>query len=244
MDDAALREHLETESRRVTMLDPSTVAAPVPWCGEWSVGSVVGHLSGIQRWATALVRHPDERIKRREMEQPPSGTEVFRWYAQGIEPMLAVFDSGDLDTTVNTWAGLRPSRWWLRRLAHETAVHRWDAEAGSIGPEAAVPLEPALAVDGIDELLDNFLPLVDAELAGTGQTMHLHATDAPGEWQLTFAPNGVQVERAHAKGDVAVRGPASALLLLLWNRPRVAAAPTEVFGDPAVLDVWSSAARL
>ena len=171
------------------------------------------------------------------MEQPPDGPAVLDWFGAGVAPMLAALD-GDLDTTVNTWAGRQPRRWWLRRLAHETAVHRWDAEAGGVGPEAAHPVDPALAVDGIDELLDNFLPLVDDKFEGTGQTMHLHATDAQGEWQLTFAPTGVRIERAHAKGDVAVRGPASALLLLLWNRPNASTAAPEVFGDAAVLDVW------
>jgi uncharacterized protein (TIGR03083 family) len=244
MDDAQLRQHLETESLRVVSVDPTTIDAPVPWCGEWSVGSVIGHLGSIQRWATALTNDPATWVKRREMEPPPDGAAVLDWYARGIDPMLTVFDAGDLETTVNTWAGRQPMRWWLRRLAHETAVHRWDVEAGSIAPEAAHAVDPALAVDGIDELLDNFLPLIEDKLEGGGQTMHLHATDAPGEWQLTFAPSGVQIERAHAKGDVAVRGPASALLLLLWNRPQVAATEAEVFGDQTVLDMWSRAAKL
>jgi uncharacterized protein (TIGR03083 family) len=243
VDDAPLREQLEVESRRVTLLDPATADAPVPWCGGWSVGRVVGHLGGIQRWATALTNNPDVWVKRREMEPPPDGRAVFAWYRAGVEPMLAAMQTGDLDTAVNTWAGRRPRRWWLRRLAHETAVHRWDAEAGGDGIDAARPLDPALAVDGIDELFENFLPLVDDKFGGTGQTMHLHATDAPGEWQLTFSPRGVQIERTHAKGDVAVRGPASALLLLLWNRPREATTAAELFGDPTVLDMWSRGAR-
>ena len=102
--------------------------------------------------------------------------------------MLAAFDGADLETTVNTWAGERPRRWWLRRLLHETAVHRWDVETAGAGPDQATPIDPEVAVDGIDELFDNFLPFVAEGLAGTGQTMHLHSNDAPGEWQLTFTP--------------------------------------------------------
>ena len=51
--------------------------------------------------------------------------------------------------------------------------------------------------------------------------------------------DGVVVERAHAKGDVAVRGPASDLLLVAWHRKPVTSVDT--FGDvdraEAVLDL-------
>jgi hypothetical protein len=45
--------------------------------------------------------------------------------------------------------------------------------------------------------------------------VHLHATDVAGEWFIE--PNG-RVDRGHARGDVALRGTASDLLLALYNR--------------------------
>jgi predicted lipid carrier protein YhbT len=57
-----------------------------------------------------------------------------------------------------------------------------------------------------------------------------------GEWLVTLGPTGVTVEHAHAKGDVAVRGTASDLLLLLWNR--AGADRFQVFGDTSLLDRW------
>jgi hypothetical protein len=156
--------------------------------------------------------------------------------------MLEAFE-GDLDVTVHTWAGERPTRWWLRRLAHETAVHRWDAEAAGAGPEAARPIAREAAADGIDEMFEVFLPLVAEDLRGEGETMHLHANDGPGEWQLSFDPDTVHVERTHGKGDVAVKGPASALLLILWNRLDLDTPGVEVFGDRAVADSWRQTAR-
>ena len=47
--------------------------------------------------------------------------------------------------------------------------------------------------------------------------MHVHSTDADGEWLVDF-DNGLAVTREHAKGDVAVRGPASDLMLVLYGR--------------------------
>lgn len=42
-----------------------------------------------------------------------------------------------------------------RRLAHETAIHCWDA-VGALGRDEAV--EPRLAADGVAEFLEEVLP--------------------------------------------------------------------------------------
>jgi hypothetical protein len=141
-------------------------------------------------------------------------------------------------------------------MAVEAALHRFDAQA-AVG--RTTPVATALAVDGIDELFTVLLPLRGtAGLGGGGQTVHLHATDpgiddvGGGEWLVTLGPEGLDVERTHAKGDVAVRATASDLLLLLWNRRSLddtddtgpdggsdgGAARFGVFGDRAVLDRW------
>ena len=53
---------------------------------------------------------------------------------------------------------------------------------------------------------------------GDGRVVHLHATDAAGEWLVRFDEGSVVVERGHAKGDAAVRGAAADLLLWMWGR--------------------------
>jgi hypothetical protein len=49
--------------------------------------------------------------------------------------------------------------------------------------------------------------------------------------------NTVELERIHAKGDAALRGPAAALLLRLWSRP-VGAGEIETIGSTDAADVW------
>jgi MDMPI C-terminal domain len=71
-----------------------------------------------------------------------------------------------------------------------------------------------------------------------GGSIHLHATDADGEWTLRTDDGLLKVARGHAKGDVAVRGPASSLLLLLWRRVGATDYGLERFGADAVLDRW------
>jgi uncharacterized protein (TIGR03083 family) len=138
---------------------------------------------------------------------------------------------------VATWAGQQPAIFWPRRMAIETALHRWDAQAAR---GDAAPVSTPLALDAIDELFEVILPWRGTvDVAPEGTTAHLHATDVDGgagEWLVTFVSAGIAVEHAHAKGDLAVRGTASDLLLLLWNR--IGPERCEVFGDAGLLERW------
>ena len=87
-----------------------------------------------------------------------------------------------------------------------------------------------LAADGIDEFLEFFFPLAAADAAPLAGSVHLHCTDADGEW--TVRPDdggGHTVARDHAKADAAVRGPAHDLLMVLWRRSPLD--NVTVFGD-------------
>jgi uncharacterized protein (TIGR03083 family) len=124
----------------------------------------------------------------------------------------------------------------MRIRLFEATLHGWDL-ANAYG--AAQPVEPETALYGIDFMLDLLPTLIKRRPAvrtGQGETFHFHRTDGPGEWLLRFDENGIAVSREHAKGDVAVRGTASDLLLFLWRRVPVSAAPLEVFGNAALLD--------
>src|SRR5436305_1965730 len=94
--------------------------------------------------------------------------------------------------------------------------------------------------------IDEFLPLGAARGVTTGVSgsVHLHATDGEGggEWWVGFSDGAVEVRHEHAKGDVVVRGPASDLLLFIWNRR--GRDGLEVIGDDAMLDVWAEKIRI
>jgi hypothetical protein len=60
-------------------------------------------------------------------------------------------------------------------------------------------------------------------------TVHVHCTDTEGEWFIH--PDG-RVEPIHAKGDVALRGTASDLLLAMFTR--VGIDTLDVIGDESL----------
>jgi predicted lipid carrier protein YhbT len=77
------------------------------------------------------------------------------------------------------------------------------------------------------------------------RSLHVHATDeglaGAGEWLLSHEPDGVRVDRAHGKGDVAVTGPADRLLLVLLRRAAADDPALTVYGDASVLAGWLTA---
>jgi uncharacterized protein (TIGR03083 family) len=230
---------LETDRLAATGADDLTLA--VPHLPHWTVHSVVGHVGWIFRWVSLCLRaSPDNAPSRSSVGEPPMGPDVLAWFAEAATLVDETLDGCDLDEPRPSWAGAQTGHWWLRRLTHEVAVHRWDV--GAAGGDPA-PIEAAQALDGIDEVLEVFVParLRYEALAPAGQTIHLHATDIDGgEWLLRLTPGALEWERAHAKGDVAARGPASDLLLLLWNR--IGPDRLQVFGDTELLARWRQAA--
>jgi uncharacterized protein (TIGR03083 family) len=215
--------------------------ADVPSCPGWQVERLVGHVGRVYRWTAGWVRLGAAPT---DIERPPAGPAVRDWAARGLDELVSAVSADTADRAVSSWAGEQPAIFWPRRMAIETALHRWDAQSAH---GVAEPIDATLAVDAIDELFEVIVPARVADaLTGDGETLHLHATDVEGEWLVTLTPSGPpQVERTHAKGDVAVRGPASDLLLLLWNRADDAVRERlQIFGDSSLLDRWSTSIRL
>lgn len=214
---------------------------PVPACPEWTIGKLIGHTGWVHRWVTGIVlAPPDAPPSPKSVERAPKGPEVVDWYRQAVDELLVALHAADPTTELSTFIGPRPARWWARRMAHETSVHRWDVQDGLGSP---TPIDAELAVDGVEEALDTFVVrrFDHATFGSSGQTLHLHATDCDGEWMLTMTADALTWERGHAKGDTAIRASASDLLLFLMSRRR--AEQLELFGDPDLPGRWQAAAN-
>lgn len=246
MDHAAFCTTTAAEvARYADLIDGADLTTAVPTCPGWDLLALTKHLGVVQRWATQMMR--DGAIERldfrkvdRNLPEDPSG--YAGWMRAGGAALVAQLDA-PAQTPVWTWGPEHSVGWWARRMAHEALVHRADA-AMALGQ--TIDISPSVAVDGINEFLENlpaagvsFAPSV-TELAGNGETLHLHATDADGdgEWMITLTTDGFTWGHGHSKGDVAARGRAADLLLLLYGRADAHDERFERFGDSALLDRW------
>jgi uncharacterized protein (TIGR03083 family) len=223
-------------------------ALPVPTCPQWSVARLVKHTGIVHRWATHIVStRSSTRVEQRDVEAglPAAESGYGDWLAAGAAPLAAVLRSAGPDAAVWAWGAEQRSGWWARRMLHETTVHRADAEF-ALG---AVPdIDPVVAADGIEEFLAN-LPTArrpSERLASlpAGESLHLHATDADGEWLIRFAGGTVTWSRGHEKATAAVRGPVALLLLFTYGRIAGSDPRLTVFGESSVLGAWQEKTAL
>lgn len=209
--------------------------AAIPDCPGWTGIELLEHLVEVHDFWGWVVAH--RSLAPAEYEDPAhaGGTAAERLaatteaLAAATERLIAALAAATTDTPVWSWAGgVQDVSWVVRRMIHETAVHRVDAERAA-GRDHR--LDGALAVDGIAEYLAYFAVYGRPDVGGT---VHLHCTDEHGEWTIDPAATdaAAAVVASHAKADVAVRGPASDVVLRLWGRGSTA----ELFGDVDVLE--------
>lgn len=211
--------------------------AEVAACPGWTLSGLVEHLGQIHRWAAFCARHG--RAPDRDEAAALETFDVDRaadWYRECLAELLGVLV--DLDPEAATWhpfPGPRVAAFWPRRQAHETAMHRWDAQHAIGMPD---PIDPDLAADAVDEYVEVVVPrrLARDGLDVPAGTLHLHCTDAAGEWLVWGEHGQYRMVRDHARGDAVLRGPAEAILLACWGRADTAG--LDIFGDEAVLAGW------
>lgn len=236
-------DQLVADAARVTaVIRHADLSAPVAGCPGWDVERLVVHLGKVHRWAHHCVTHATPPASSDGFS--PAGRALADWFDEGARTLAATLRT--VDPAAPTWhpfpAALEAGV-WPRRMAHETAVHRWDAEA-AVGDPTTIDAE--FASDGIDEYFELAVPrLLDrpGTTAPTG-SFHVHCTDVDGEWLVRLDDGRYRMDRVHQKGDAALRGPAEALLLRLWGRRSPTSAELSPVGDDAVLADWLGLAGL
>ena len=251
--DAELQAQTAGFAAAVREADP---ALPVPTCPAWTLAELTAHVGFGHRWAAMIVERraagpvPHDQVD--DVEVPHRAEERSAWLEAGARRLADAVRKIGPAAGVWSWAEDQTAGFWLRRITHDTLVHRLDAELAA-GRTAAVP--PDLAADSVTDLLDMFrvLPRIDdfpalAGLRGHGQTLHFHATDprlgVDGEWLARRTPFGVEWEHRHDQADVVVRGPAMNLLLLLSRRVPLDDSRVEVSGDRRLFAHWLEHSRL
>jgi len=204
------------------------LGAPVPACPDWTVSDLLWHLAEVHHFWRTIVAEQRDTWEGYEQPPRPSDAELPAFFRSGLAATVATLGAAHPQQPNWTWSEQRDAAFVVRRMAHETAVHRWDAEQAAGQP---VPIEARLASDGIDEFLEHFIASDGAVADDVAGSVHIHCTDVAGEWTIRNE-DGFVVRREHSKGDCAIRGAASDILLVLWRRASLSVA--DVVGDADV----------
>jgi uncharacterized protein (TIGR03083 family) len=244
--------------------------APVPTCPGWRVRDLVRHTGVIHRWATAFVAQRITSPRPPEESPELDGAELLAWFEDGHAALTRTLASADPEA--DCWHFLpapSPVAFWARRQAHETAVHRLDAEAARGGEPGSFDAE--FAADGIDELLRGFHARRSSRVRSPEpRLLRVRATDVvDAVWTVRLSEDPPVTVRGGedavgtggaggadstggtddaaggggvggGEADCELSGPAAALYAALWNR-----APfPSVRGDASTAALWRDNAQV
>ena len=141
--------------------DHAGLDRPIPPCPDWRMRDLLQHVGMVHRWAAANVARgsgkPMTDDEQQEAVGPfPTDARLIGWFRDGHAALVETLLSAD--PGLRCWTFMpapTPLAFWARRQAHETAIHRVDAESAG---DAITPVPALFAADGIDELLIGFAP--------------------------------------------------------------------------------------
>jgi uncharacterized protein (TIGR03083 family) len=194
----------------------------VPSCPGWTVSDLLSHVIGVYRHKNAVF----------ETGASPGDAPADGWgaLAAGEDPRvvlraeysvlrghLATRDPAEVVWT--WWPSEQTVGFWQRRMALETAVHRWDAETAAYGVDDANAVDDALASDGVDELLGWLRwPWGDELAQPEAHGQRVLVSTVGHSWTVTLHPTEVGVVGGGDDAEALVAGDPSGLLLHLWGR--------------------------
>ena len=243
-------DYLEQIERQASALRAAAVAAgpeePVPTCPEWTVRNLVRHIARVHNWVGHALGTPPDSDDVHPDRPPEMWDDLLPWWDEQLAVMLERLRTlgPDAPAWVFNTDVESNAAFWARRQAHETAIHRLDAEHAAVHSSRADSLpslvfESEFAADGIDELLVLLIPRAlrrePPELEGT---VLFHAADAGRAWLVQLKP-GEAPEVGPASEidtDAAVVGTADAVYRAAWHRPSTAITT----GDQALVDALRS----
>jgi len=222
--------HVRADADRIVAMAELGMEEAVPSCPGWNVRDLVAHTGVVYAHKTAIVR--DGWVDEQPEPVAAPQADVLEWFRNQADEMLATLTAADPSTRVATWSpDDHTVGFWWRRMAHESVIHRLDAE---LAHNRLTPVDAALGADGVDEILtlmmtgapdwsdttlgDNVISITETE---GGRTWRLRTATFTGT-----SPRGNVYDReppfffddGDADADAAVSGPAGDVDSWLWGR--------------------------
>jgi uncharacterized protein (TIGR03083 family) len=210
--------HLRADTDRILDVAGDDLVAEVPLCPGWNVRDAVEHTGAVfSHKVAALVANARPTEAAQWSHGPAADEDPMQWFRDRRDELLATLESRGPDAPSWTWhEDYQNAGFWYRRMAQEAAVHRVDVESGY---DAVTPVDDALAVDGIDEVLDWFLSYQAEDVGPNAPGRGTVAVRTGGRiWRLRLTPDAVEVAREPGPADAVVSGEPSELYLWLWGR--------------------------
>lgn len=225
--------------------DEVGLCAPVPTCPDWTIRDLLWHTGAVHRWVKTVVAEartvPPENAEFDLIAGPiPDDALLVEWYRESHSQLVRTLTAADPDLVCwQLMRNLPPVASWTRRQAHETCIHRVDAESAR-GDEVS-PIGEEFAADGLDELLAGFHSRRSSRVrSSTPKILRLHSTDETShhrDWFVHITDEPLRTTRTcTVEADCTLRGPMELLYLAMWNRCRIDDLVME--GDACVMKLW------
>jgi uncharacterized protein (TIGR03083 family) len=208
-------EHVRADGDRIAVVADGHLNAEVPPCPGWTLQNVITHLAEVYEHkiaCTLLEKMPDPWPPQWAPERDP-----VEWLVDAHQRLLTLFrERGPQAPSATWWPPDQTVGFWDRRMAHETVIHRVDVE---ISLDQLTAVDPALAIDGVDEVLAIFLAgdwSEDPDDRCRGQRIVISTGGR--SWEVELLPEAVTVSSPHGGAEAEVSGEPEPVLLWLWGR--------------------------
>lgn len=213
---------------------------------------LAAHVGWVYRWAAVIVgderAHSPGREERTALEEqhPEDDTGVMQRLNEAHTELASTLRNASGDLSCWTiWPATLARDFWIRRMVHETLIHRLDIQsAGRPVTAGGADLATSIAAGGVDEMICGFASRYSKRLrTGTAATLLLASTDTGHRWWVRIGPDAPEFGRGSPRRpDAEVHGRAGELLLLLWNRRT--ADGLEVRDGTGIIGTWARKAHL
>lgn len=209
-------ELIQSDAARIAAVSPQALAAPVPWCPGWDVAEVVRHTGSVYNHKVAIMRLGRQPEKGEWHARPSGEADLVAWFDTSAHGLIDELVAHDPDDWAHTWwPPDQTFHFWYRRIALESVVHRYDVES-TIGD--VTPIDTALALDGIDEVLTVFLGVHDAGANG-GPAGAVSIVSGGRTWIAHLEDERIRVEKhGDATTDAEISGEPARVFRYLWGR--------------------------
>ena len=234
--------HIDADTRRlIEIATQNDLSAPVPTCGEWTLGDLTWHMSEVQHFWGWIIEQRAPSPSDYTGPTRPTDDALVEFLETSREKLVASLPDADPAEECWSWASDQTVGFTFRRQAHEALIHRVDAEI-AIGARSAI--DATLADDGIDEILTVFHGEIPSwgSFSEEDAALTLRATDTSSSWVCrfgrmtgtspdsgkTYDVDAISIDNtATSTGDIAAE--AGSLDLWLWGRAEDV--PLEITGD-------------